>query len=392
MNFLYKRGIPKTQKTKLLPLLARGCLYIVPLLTLILMYKSFTDDIHVTTKETPAPAREDLPMLHSPLIGKKDTLIGSTEGLTTPSSHVKGVILFLYGGGQWRQLQRTPYFLEQTLPRLQGFFLDCFPKKYPVHIFHEGELTASKTQQNITGLIPSATRVDFEDVGRFWKLLPKGVSEDELKMWIAKQRRILGRSYRIMCRFWAGLVWTLPSMSKYDYYWRLDTDSILLAPFPHDPFEVMVKSGCEYGYNHLTEDYPDVVVNLYDTYKEWANLFLTKEVSSKVKRLITNPHNGKYNGTMFFNNFEIGSFRLKRSEIYQSLFKYIDEHPPFGIMRYRWGDAPIHTIGVYAALGGETGKICLFNRSEYQYVHAPDISAVPVSDKCHGGQFPQAVK
>eukprot|EP00658_Telonema_sp_P-2_P059089 TRINITY_DN47790_c0_g1_i1.p1 TRINITY_DN47790_c0_g1~~TRINITY_DN47790_c0_g1_i1.p1 ORF type:complete len:121 (+),score=27.73 TRINITY_DN47790_c0_g1_i1:88-450(+) len=72
-----------------------------------------------------------------------------------------------------------------------------------------------------------------------------------------------------------------------------------------------------------------------------------------------------------------------RSRVYQSLFKFLDERPPFGIFQYRWGDAPIHTLGVMTALQGDWSKICYYPRDQFDYRHALKHPP-PISNWCTG--------
>jgi hypothetical protein len=65
----------------------------------------------------------------------------------------------------------------------------------------------------------------------------------------------------------------------------------------------------------------------------------------------------------------MGAVRLKRHRIYRALFKYVDEQPPYGIMQYRWGDAPIHTLGVWAVMASEGWASCFFSQDDVPYVH-----------------------
>jgi hypothetical protein len=113
-----------------------------------------------------------------------------------------------------------------------------------------------------------------------------------------------------MCRFWARLVWRLPSLRiwtasvegqremaayaddagtadnntataagytnplspwrcRYAYYLRLDTDSFLHQPLACGPFVKMAMQRCAYGYNALVLDIPNVSQHLGDAIAEW---------------------------------------------------------------------------------------------------------------------------
>lgn len=308
-------------------------------------------------------------------LATKESLKPSTVSLVIQSKGsalLNGVILFLYGG-RWHS-----YFVRECLPRLELYVLKCY--SYPIHIFHEG---ATEQQRNsIKHAVPSS-HVAFEDVSRFWKTLPHKISERTLEQWMhdGVQSKFQGRGYRLMCRFWAGLVWTLPSMDHYEYYWRLDTDSIITKPVALDPFRYLQQNGCEYGYNRLKGENPYVLHGLYDAFQGfalWSNL--SADAYDAVRRFAIDPKTGKYWGPMFYNNFEMGSFRLKRSTVYQNLFNFLDSREPYGILKYRWGDAPIHTLGVVAVLRGK--HMCNFTQDIVGYKHAAAKPGPVIQQQC----------
>ncbi|RNF14412.1 alpha-1,2-mannosyltransferase [Trypanosoma conorhini] len=275
-------------------------------------------------------------------------------------STVNGVVLFLAG-------KKEPFFLSRALPLLEAHFLAHF--SYPVHIFHEN--MSEEWQAAIRGVLPSARWVSFEDVGRFWRELPDGVTEEQLAAWMRtpSQRRYQGRGYRIMCRFWAGLVWRLPSLDTYEYYWRLDTDSYLTSHVPCDVFKLMRVNHCVYGYRRIRGENPRVVWELWPTFLRWAKVTLSSAELAGVTEFALNTSTKDYEGVMYYNNFELGTMKLKRHPLYSSIFHFLDTEEPRGIMRYRWGDAPIHTLAVETVMQHEGWKKCQFDQRFAGYMH-----------------------
>lgn len=299
------------------------------------------------------------------------------QEMSLPSE--EDVILFL-AGGRW-----DAYFVRECLPRLELYFLACYKRVYPVHIFHESLPMAQRSL--IASKVPSAKRTDFEDVSAIWKTLPKGVSEDALSTWMntGLQKKFQGRGYRIMCRFWHGLVWALDSMKMYAYYWRLDTDSILTGPPRVNPFVVMRQRTCDYGFNRLKGENPHVATGMWETYLKWAKRAESDIVERQGDWSPVFPHwlgqveafalDGpmkSFWAPMYYNNFELGSMRLKRHPLYASWFEYVDTQEPFGTFRYRWGDAPLHTLGVEAVLAAEGWSKCNFTKADVGYRHAAE--------------------
>ena len=176
-------------------------------------------------------------------------------------------------------------------------------------------------------------------------------------------------------------------MDRYMYYWRLDTDSIITKPLRFDPFAHFAQRSCRYGFNRLKGESPAVATELWPTYRRWAakeveDGRLENRVLEYVSRFATQREptgdvpvvdrdmpKASFWAPMFYNNFEIGTFELKRHPLYQSFFRFVDEQEPFGILRYRWGDAPLHTLGVLSVLGSDALK-CNFTQEMVPYKHA----------------------
>ena len=317
---------------------------------------------------------------------------------------LNGVILYLYGG-RWHD-----YFVDNALPRLDEYFVSCYP--YPVLVFHED--ATEKQKNSIIRALPKGQEaflqnrnhendennkdeqqlVRFDDVSSVWKNLPSKISESKLKSWLADpvQKKFQGRGYRVMCRFWAGLVWLRQSLDEFEYYWRLDTDSILTRPVLIDPFRlVFVQKKCVYGFNRLKGENPHVATKMFETFKKFLKNeveegHLTNEQEQQCIRFVTirsdvilppqsSSINPKFWAPMYYNNFEMGTMKLKRSEPYQRFFKFVDEQEPFGIFRYRWGDAPLHTLGILIAEKCSTKSFCNVTFNQVPYRHA--VTRIP---------------
>ena len=121
-----------------------------------------------------------------------------------------GVIIILLNKNE-----ETRHLLQASLRLFSATFLDCYP--YDVHIFHEHILSRSD-QEAIQGLTKSHVTFEYMDLPRM--PLPLGLTVEEVKPW-----NKWGLGYRQMCRFFSGKLYQLPSMMKYDWYWRMDTDS-----------------------------------------------------------------------------------------------------------------------------------------------------------------------
>lgn len=280
--------------------------------------------------------------------------IPATRQLNT-STLPSAVVLLLVGG------MNNGYFLKVMLPHLNENFLLCHP--YPVHIFHEN--MTMRLRQRILERLPFANGITLENVFQLWEGVP-----DHYPRCLPLKNSGTCLGYRLMCRFWAGVVWDFPSLDKYEFYLRLDTDSVIPRPVLWDPFVLMKAQKCDYAYNYFMAEHPTKLVDgLWETYLRWAESEGVQESRvSYVRSVVTNSTTSEYFGGLFFNNFEMATFRVKRHELYRSLFRYIDTTPPFGIVQLRWGDAPVHTLGVLTVLTGS--NICRYDTKElFPYIH-----------------------
>ena len=146
----------------------------------------------------------------------------------------------------------------------------------------------------------------------------------------------------------------MPVLDDVDYVWRLDDDSMILSPINFDVFGRMRSKNIVYGFNMRSCDFEPCVRGLVNTTR--AFLAKSRYTPAWFQELNGPGRCGKCcdrpsscnccypNLCFFYNNFEISRVALWRSVEYQSFMAHIEES--MGIFKYRWGDAPIKTIGV----------------------------------------------
>jgi alpha 1,2-mannosyltransferase len=138
--------------------------------------------------------------------------------------------------------------------------------------------------------------------------------------------------YRHMCRFMSGDIFRNSEISKYEWYWRLDTDSFILEKIGFDVFSKMKNEGFFYGFNNIQDDNPKVVEGLFEESKKYMD---TKGIT---------PKNEVIYPKIYYTNFEICNIEWFNKSGYIEYFDYLDSIG--GIYTKRWGDAPIRYIGV----------------------------------------------
>lgn len=202
--------------------------------------------------------------------------------------------------------------------------------------------------------------------------------------------------YRHMCRFHATLVHKYLSdlgYAHFDYIMRLDDDSLLTSPVGYDLFRYMRENKKQYGFVNMVADEPACVEGLWEKSDEFYNtssavaaakghrqLRARRVQKSKVLGLGNSSTGAEEEddlfriwprGAVFYNNFEISSFGLWRSPVWRAYMDNIDQSG--GIYTVRWGDAPLHTIGVTMVL--ERDEIHAFR--DIAYRHEPFVDQAP---------------
>ena len=175
--------------------------------------------------------------------------------------------------------------------------------------------------------------------------------------------------YRYMCRFFAGEIFKKDFLSQYKYVWRLDTDSLVLAPIIYNVFDRMSNSRAKYGYINIQFDHPKMTIGLWE---EASNYFANNGIRPLVD--ISDP---AHKNRVFYTNFEILDMDWFRGEGYQGYYRNIDATG--GIFINRWGDHCIRYIAVKALLKEED---TLFF-SDIHYYHSREFLNHKILDS-HG--------
>ncbi|CAN6605034.1 probable mannosyltransferase Ktr2p [Trichomonascus vanleenenianus] len=183
-------------------------------------------------------------------------------------------------------------------------------------------------------------------------------------------------SYRHMCRFNSGFFFQHPLMQKYDYYWRTEPKVHYYCNQEYDPFTFMRKHGKKYGFVITIHEYIDTIPSLWDTAaqfldthpehlaKDSALSFILDKTKLREDDFATTADTD-YNLCHFWSNFEIADLNVFRSKAYMEFFEHLDKSR--GFFYERWGDAPVHTMGITAFLNRSE----IHHFSDIGYFHPP---------------------
>ncbi|EGW33040.1 mannosyltransferase [Spathaspora passalidarum NRRL Y-27907] len=212
---------------------------------------------------------------------------------------------------------------------------------------------------------------------------PKFINETKLQESLDSSHHIIYgsyRSYRNMCHFNSGYFYRQKRLLDYEWYFRVEPDVEYMCDFQYDPFELLRTTNKMYGFIVTFLEYENTIPTLWPTVesfmKENPDLihpnnsldFITTHENSLNSYIDLIPSSSDYNLCHFWSNFEIANLNFFRSEAYGRYFDYLDKSG--GFYYERWGDAPVHTIGLSILLD----KNQIHHFEDIGYYHAPYLS------------------
>ncbi|KAM0747060.1 nucleotide-diphospho-sugar transferase [Meredithblackwellia eburnea MCA 4105] len=213
---------------------------------------------------------------------------------------------------------------------------------YPYQLLTDGQLPNKQVMRKVDAITKGKASWWLMDDTQGWgkpSWVPKADVEDSIK------EIGFNEGYRNMCRFYSGFFWRHPAVAKFDYIWRLDEGIHFWCKLEYDPFLEMQTKNKTIGYTLIRIESTRIVgKGLWDTSREFFNAHPEFVAKGNNLRLVSNDEGDTWNSKIIYNNFEISKRSIWESDAYLSYFNHIDQNG--GIYRWRWGDAPIHTIGL----------------------------------------------
>ena len=202
-------------------------------------------------------------------------------------------------------------------------------------------------------------KIDFEN--------HPNVAEYQKHSWVnGGDDGVKGRpwGYRMMCRFFSGVMQSREEIKKYDYYIRLDHDSFFIDPKAGKSLEKFIsETDFDYSFRSVFTDNKekDALWNFTKKYLLANGMY--KEKVQKMRDLGFLDEQMNYNGTCPYNNYHVCKVSFwQRPDVKKFTDAIEKEH---GIVRYHWQDANIHAIIV--GLFVERDKLLL--RTDFGYRH-----------------------
>ena len=259
---------------------------------------------------------------------------------------------------------------------LERFWFRPFRVHYPVHIFHQDyddtqelavrQRTRSPVFFRKLDLSPTALPKHLHKYFRRIMADVKPAHRGGNLSMPSMRGTYHGFGYRMMCRFFAGLIMHHDELKEFTWYMRVDAgDSRLTGPFTADPFVTMMRGNYRYGYQRIETAARN---SRFD--RVISNWTATLSYSKKLLEPFLD-RNREYNGRYYYNNFEIVHLPTFRSPRHRMLFDTADRSGAFmlgDMPRSNLGDADFRSVSV-AFLVAES-KV-------HRFVHLPYAHPVP---------------
>jgi hypothetical protein len=238
--------------------------------------------------------------------------------------------------------------LKQSLFTVKKYLPD-----YPIMFFHE-DYTAND-MKNIKQIV-NKQKLNFIKVN-----FDSYKGKRNLDEWMKKQKGFVeGRpaGYRMMCRFFSGVLQNTKELSKFDYYIRMDHDSFFVEPKKLDVEECIKKYDFDYLYRSVWTDHKEKE-SIWKFTKNYAKKNgLSLEGFKKLKMLNVF---GNFNGRSPYNNFHISKVSFWKNPEVKKFLDTIEKED--GIILKHWQDTTVHSmiLGLFNAT--------VLEKTDFGYMH-----------------------
>ncbi|EJD07257.1 glycosyl transferase [Fomitiporia mediterranea MF3/22] len=192
-------------------------------------------------------------------------------------------------------------------------------------------------------------------------------------------------TYRNMCRFNSGFFFRQNVLDEFKWYWRVEPHVTFPCEIPGDPFVYMIENNKRYSFTITIPEYGETIQSLWPTVKGFMSDYSHLMPDNNALAYLTDDNGESYNRCHFWSNFEVADLDFFRSPSYLQFFNSLDQTGNF--FYERWGDAPVHSIGVALLLPKE--QIHFFKDIGYYHVpfwNCPADEGNELQCNCERGQ------
>lgn len=250
--------------------------------------------------------------------------------------------------------------LERSLDSLYEYYNNEF--KHDIIIFYDNKFPfLEKDQIDIT---KGRNEIKFKLLnGDLWTPpnCEELINNPNIKNWVDPKFSI---GYRNMMRWYGILIYKYLSELGYEYYMRMDDDSILHSKINYDLFKFLYDNNYDYGFRTYVNDHISVSNGLIEFCKKYIDK--NNITPTFIDRFIKNKNmwnTSNYNVVGYYNNFLISKLSFWMRE---DVTKFLTEFDNSGFQyTKRWNDLISQAVTIQIFM--ERNKIYQFNDFTYEH-------------------------
>eukprot|EP00035_Acanthoeca_spectabilis_P029330 m.474074 g.474074 ORF g.474074 m.474074 type:complete len:805 (-) comp35715_c0_seq1:64-2478(-) len=220
---------------------------------------------------------------------------------------------------------------------------------YPVLVFHDHHLRPAQIERLRASAAAGLKAGDSQQMqgvpGRVdLRFVPVNIG---FPQWLLEDPQIELENYSFVCkpyppfplrylqmnRFFTWKLYTQPELAGFDYYMRIDCDTVHFETPPTDPFRRMRSHNWTFAFLRQALDPPCVYEGLYEAVGEYIALKGLRPLGAPQHRQVFNGFVG------------VGDLRFFRSPDYLDFAKFLNEEKR-GVFTARWSDQQIYPIAL----------------------------------------------
>ncbi len=302
----------------------------------------------------------------------QEKLINSKKETTKKIKNPKICVVYL--ASPRNEVHSDNLFKQKNIPKIDVLIESIktckkFLSEYPIIIFHE-----DFNSQDIKKIMAKSKVKDINFIKVDFKTYKNSKNVAE---WLLKQKdAVAGRpaGYRMMCRFFSGVLQRHSAMREFDYYVRMDHDSFLIEPKNLDVVKCAEKYNFDYLYRTTWFDHKEKE-SIWKFTKQYAKKnYLSLNGFKKLKML---DSTGNFNGLAPYNNFHICKLDFWRRKEVQKFLKEVEKVD--GNIKLHWHDTNVHSMlfGLFDARVLEKTDFGYRHNIHYSKMNSLKIKLIP---------------
>jgi len=199
-----------------------------------------------------------------------------------------------------------------------------------------------------------------------WKVAARATNRGR-KLW----------GYAQMIRFWTTTLWKHPAVKDFDTIMRIDTDSCFVSPGKDIEDSELPGMRGRFVYR---SDGPGTGVNTWikDLFQFTTNYMRDNNITPKnpeLWKVVKDTWMNRQTLPVFGTNFEVNRVSFFMKPEVMKWHEALTESEPFGVFRYRWGDAQTRVLTMAMFADGDEASTSVLLKRHPGYRHGRGLCA-----------------